>query len=220
MMYIGRFNCSFKICLSLTIIFILIFFRDYEFTFLYFFLYTFISIFIAASPSTSTSSKSSILYKNPCILNMKKGVWDKVPNTIVTICQRGEKLLPAQRQTINRIIAEYMINELQRTSRGAAEKIATDICETYPETFKDTIDNQQWGSGIESLRMQIYNCVQYMKHTHTSKNRNKRALSPDSDDVDEEKRRKEAAISRRQGEYGCVAPFDDISNFRKPYLQK
>ncbi|KYQ49820.1 hypothetical protein ALC60_11102 [Trachymyrmex zeteki] len=132
---------------------------------------------------------------------MKEEVWDKVSDTIVTTCQRGEKLLPAQRQTINRIVADYMINVLQRTSRGVAEKIARNICETYPETFKDTIDNQQWGSGIETLSMQIYNCVQYMKHT---KSHNKRALSPDSDDADEEERKKEAAILRRQDEYGCV----------------
>ncbi|XP_070526490.1 uncharacterized protein [Cardiocondyla obscurior] len=132
---------------------------------------------------------------------MKEGVWDKVSDTILSICQREEKLQPAQRQAINRIVADYMFNVLKQTSRGVAEKIAINICETYPETFRDTIDNEQWGSGVESLRMQIYNCVQYIKHT---KNRKRAFIGSDSDDADFEERKKETATSRRQDEYGCV----------------
>jgi len=165
---------------------------------IYFIIYIFY-IFLA-SPSTSTSSRSSNS-KKQYVLNIKEGVWDKVSDTIVTTCQRGEKLLPAQSQAINRVVADYMINKLQQTSRSVSEEIARNICETYPQTFKDILDNQQWGNGVETLRTQIYNCVQYMKHT---KSQNKRALNPDSDHADEEKRRKEAAISRRQDEYGCV----------------
>ncbi|XP_070531448.1 uncharacterized protein [Cardiocondyla obscurior] len=153
---------------------------------------------IKTSPSTSTSSNNS---KNSCVLNLKTGVWDKVPNTILCTCERGEKLLPSQRQTINRVVADYMLNELKQTSRGMAEKIALNICNTYPKSFKDTIDNQQWGSGIESLRMQIYNCVQYMKHTRNKK----RAFSSDSDDAELEERKKQTAISQRRDQYGCIA---------------
>jgi len=43
-----------------------------------------------------------------------------------------------------------------------------------------------------------------LRSIYEPKSQNKRALSPDGDDADEEKRRKEAAISRRQDEYGCV----------------
>ncbi|XP_067209386.1 uncharacterized protein [Linepithema humile] len=172
---------------------------------------------LPASPSTSTSSMSSNSSKKQYVLNMKEGVWDKISDTIITTCQKGEKLLPAQRQAINRVVADYMINVLQQTSRGVSEEIAKNICETYPQTFKDTIDNQQWGSGVETLRMQIYNCVQYMKHT---KSRTKRALSPDSDDTDQEERRKEAAILRRQDEYGCVEYAPRLPSTEDPKSQE
>ncbi|XP_070529822.1 uncharacterized protein [Cardiocondyla obscurior] len=165
-----------------------------------------------ASPSTSTSSTNSV-YKKTCVLNMKEGVWDKVSDTVLSICQRGEKLQPAQRQAINRIVADYMFNVLKQTSR-VAEKIALNICETYPKTFRDTIDNEQWGSGVESLRMQIYNyvlstlkvCLRMfgtpcIKHT---KNRKRALIGSDSDNADFEERKKETATSRRQDEYGCV----------------
>lgn len=128
-------------------------------------------------------------------------IWSKVPNSILEACKKGEKLLPKHRQSLNRVVADYMINEINATSRAVAEEIAHNICKTYPLTFKDIIGNEQWGSGIETLRLQIYNCVQYMKH---SKQQTKRSLSPDSDDADNELKKKEALLLRRQDEYGCV----------------
>ncbi|XP_011698267.1 PREDICTED: uncharacterized protein LOC105456143 [Wasmannia auropunctata] len=151
-----------------------------------------------ASPSTSKSKSNRSQEKY--VLDMKE-IWNKVPSGIFEACKNGEKLLPKHRQSLNRVVADYMINEIKATSRAVAEEIAHNICETYPLTFKDIIGNEQWGSGIETLRLQIYNCVQYMKHT---KQQTKRSLSPDSDDVDNELKKKEALLLRRQDEYGGV----------------
>ena len=138
-------------------------------------------------------------------INLDQYVWKKLSNVIIQALKNGDRLTYPQRKTVIHLVVDYMIDELQDTSRGMANEIAKIMSNTYPHEFLDTVGNERWGSGHDSLRLGIYNTCLYK--VSRQKGRKKRpfiAISNDSDDEDKEKRDKECARIEKQDEYGCV----------------
>ncbi|XP_033220275.1 uncharacterized protein LOC117174928 [Belonocnema kinseyi] len=109
-------------------------------------------------------------------------VWKRVPERLITACQAGEVPDPGDRRTMIQVIVDYMLDELKDCTRGTSERIAKKICAKYPISFMDIIEGQIFGKGMENLRMQIYNRVNFVK---SSKKRRKIRPIDDSDDEDE-----------------------------------
>ncbi|XP_039315486.1 uncharacterized protein LOC105205425 isoform X4 [Solenopsis invicta] len=152
------------------------------------------------SEALSSSNRSSTKVKS---INLEDGVWSKLSERIVAACVRGDKLCFSDRKAVIQKIVEYMIDTLKNTTRSKAHEIATILCNTYPKTFADTIGNDEmWGSGLETVRLEIYNACLYKINSKKRKSFSK-ATNYDSDDAEQEERQQQAT-SRRQDEYGCV----------------
>lgn len=79
-----------------------------------------------------------------------------------------------------------MINDLKDVTRGTSTRIATLICKAHKKTFTTSVDGQVWDAddGIAALRTSVESHIGYKKNLDNyQKKRNKRALSPDSDDA-------------------------------------
>lgn len=73
------------------------------------------------------------------------------------------------------------------------------ITEKYHKTFSDVINNKTVGSGMESLRQQIYNAVNYRK---IDKEMKKRAEIRFSNEIIDDNPAPALSKPRKQDEYG------------------
>ncbi|XP_039313422.1 uncharacterized protein LOC113005109 [Solenopsis invicta] len=118
-----------------------------------------ILVLSVCSEALSSSNRSSTKVKS---VNLEDGVWSKLSEKIVAACLKGDKLCFLNRKAVLQKIVEYMIVTLKNTTRSKAHEIAIILCNIYPKTFADTIGNDEmWGSGLETVRLEIYNACLY-----------------------------------------------------------
>lgn len=137
-------------------------------------------------------------------INLGASVWDKMPKRLIECCEKGQRVYPVDRRSMVAIIASYMVEELKDTSRRTAERIAQFVAENYPKSFEDNIGAEVIGAGMESLRCQLYNAVNYRKNDKFIKR--KRCQTDPNNDSDEENISSdpESRKSRKEDEYECV----------------
>ena len=168
--------------------------------FLFYLIYKYIFVMYFCNFTASNSSMECTTQA----INLDENVWSKLSSEIINICNDGKELNYSQRRVVIQKIVEYMIEVLKDTTRGRATEIAKMVCSTYPKTFVDLIgENETWGTGHDSLLLEIYNACLY----RNSKNKRKRTFpsqEDDSDDEEQQAREKEIARTKTQDEYGCV----------------
>ncbi|XP_043285294.1 uncharacterized protein [Venturia canescens] len=158
---------------------------------------------LEAEPSTSTANERSINESPDAVAlgeSVGSNIWGKFPERLMKACQNEQRAYEVDRRAMVATIADHMIHHLKDYSRSTAERMAKMITEKYPKTFSDVISDKVVGSGIETLRQQIYNAVNYRKFDKEAKKRVEFGLDDkDDDDVSEP-----VQPPRKQDEYGCV----------------
>ncbi|XP_071573700.1 uncharacterized protein [Temnothorax nylanderi] len=155
-----------------------------------------------STPTTSISGghDDQITSSHPVEV-LGSNIWKIFPRRLTECCNNGQRALEVDRRTMVAGIAEYMTQDLKDYSRRTAERIAKIITEKYPKTFSDVINNKTVGSGMESLRQQIYNAVNYRKGIDKeTKRRAEIRLSEETADDPAPALPK----PRKQDEYGCT----------------
>lgn len=160
---------------------------------------------LEGAPSTSKSlppvhyqeNTNSSLYS---IEVLGGNIWKKFPKRLIEFCEKEQRAYEVDRRSLVAGIADYMSQDLKDFSRRTAERIAKIITDKYPKTFGDMINQKFVGSGMESLRQQIYNAVNYRKYDKEMKRRAAIRLSDEA--IDDPL--PENVKSRKQDEYGCV----------------
>lgn len=125
---------------------------------------------------------------------------EKFPTRLLNCCREGKKVFHTDRLAMVATIADYMLYNLKTCSRSVAQKIASEIVAMFPASFEDKIGGQTVGQGMESLRTQIYNSVNYRKDDSLKKRRKAMVLGNESYESQENT----CKISRRRDEYRCV----------------
>ena len=103
-------------------------------------------------------------------LNLDECVFSKISTEVLTLLKDGKKLRYSNWKIVIQKVVEYMIEILKDTSRKRATEIAKILSATYPETFCDVVGDQvSWGTGYESVRLEIYNAVLYKRNSQSKK---------------------------------------------------
>lgn len=114
----------------------------------------------------------------------------------------GKFLNYKQKTSLIHLITEYMTKDLHDHSLGTVKNISDQIVNTYPDSFKISIDALDCRDESATLKQHIYNRINYIKKSTVQ---NKLCLSYDLNDVDEPIEK-----PKIQDEYGCVAYLPNL----------
>ncbi|CAH0562942.1 unnamed protein product [Brassicogethes aeneus] len=101
------------------------------------------------------------------------------------------------KKSLVHVVEQYMVNDVNNVSLGAATEISKQIVDEYPNSFKVKIGGQHLKGTAKSLAYKIYHRLHYNKKEKAERTL---SLSYDVDDLDEP-----SAAPKAQDEYGCVA---------------
>uniref|UniRef100_A0ABD2XN71 Ubiquitin-like domain-containing protein n=1 Tax=Trichogramma kaykai TaxID=54128 RepID=A0ABD2XN71_9HYME len=135
-------------------------------------------------------------------------LWKKVDDRIIGLCKSKKPVVGSDRKDIYNRVADHMITKLKNTSRGKAEEFARQIGGRYSESFCDAVDDSTpedvWDDGVDTLRQQILNAVNYKLMKMKASQKQKSVALLDSDDEEINARKKKDSLLLMQDEYGCV----------------
>ena len=106
------------------------------------------------SMDSSTASTSNIYRGDDWDFNFRIP-WDKFPRGLMTSCVKGQRPEKRHRLEMIRILVDDVHQAVKRPKVKNMESIAFRIVSKYPDTFKDNIDGEAIGSGVESLTTQL-----------------------------------------------------------------
>ena len=134
-------------------------------------------------------------------IDLDQYVWPYMSEELMESLRTGMQPNPRDRRELVDKVAKYMIKILKDGTRSKCGAVAEIICEKYPNSFMDIIDSQIFGKGMETLRCQLYNAVNYRKQGKVSSKRKNGEVDSD----DEEISNKIKEMNRKNGdEYGCI----------------
>lgn len=97
------------------------------------------------------------------------------------------------------VIVEYMMGDLRDFRRGTAQLISQQFYDEHPDTFSIRISGQTLYNGVDTLRQQLYDALNFRK---ASSKRHRLPSSVDLDEIDKEGL--SYSKHNEQDEYGCV----------------
>ena len=103
----------------------------------------------SSAASTSNINRGDDWDFNFCI------PWDKFPRGLMTSCANGKRPEKRHRLEMIRILVDDVHQVVKKPKVKNMERIAFRIVSKYPDTFKDYIDGEVIGSGVESLTTQL-----------------------------------------------------------------
>lgn len=129
--------------------------------------------------------------------------WSRFPATLLTACLNNEIPSSCDRRRMVDDVAKYLIDEKKDDSRNSARWAAIKITPKYPNSFTDKIMNMTVGkNGCESLVIQIYNRIQYVKLLRSGQSTKKD--KENSDDNNSALKKRKRKMNTKIDEYGCV----------------
>uniref|UniRef100_A0A8C5PWW2 Uncharacterized protein n=1 Tax=Leptobrachium leishanense TaxID=445787 RepID=A0A8C5PWW2_9ANUR len=126
--------------------------------------------------------------------------WDKLPEELTQLLERGERPSPRMRREIVRFVVSEMMKKSSCPSKRNSTEVAKKMLAKYPRSLQDVIEGEVIGSGYYSLVKQLQYRIDNVKRCTTPKIR-KRKHGTSASDTDEVPPEQRAAI---QDCYGCV----------------
>uniref|UniRef100_A0A9J7XXC1 Uncharacterized protein n=1 Tax=Cyprinus carpio carpio TaxID=630221 RepID=A0A9J7XXC1_CYPCA len=157
--------------------------------------------FCSFSPQSSQST-SPISSQNPNIDWMDTFLvpWDKLPEELIQIFERGNRPSPRMRREMVRIVVREMIQKNRCPSTKLSNEVAKKMVAKYPKSLQDVIEGEVVGLGYHSLAKQLQYRIENVKRCTTPKIRKRKCCS-DECDTDEISPEQRAAM---QDTYGCI----------------
>ncbi|KAL6456312.1 hypothetical protein MHYP_G00348550 [Metynnis hypsauchen] len=156
---------------------------------------------LSVSPRSSSSAPSSSC-QSPEIdwVDSFMTLWDKFPEELIQLLERGKRPSPQMRREMVRIVVHEMMRKNSCISKRTSTEVAKKMVAKYSKSLQDIIEGEVVGPGYHSLVKQLQYRVENVKRSATPKIR-KRKHRTDESDADEVPPEKRAAI---QDTYGCV----------------
>ncbi|KAF6738297.1 hypothetical protein FQA47_016967, partial [Oryzias melastigma] len=125
--------------------------------------------------------------------------WDKLPEELMQLLERGKRPNPRLRREMIRIVANEMMRKSSRISKSNSTEVAKQMVAKYPSSLQDVIEGDVIGAGYHSLVKQLQNRIENMKRSSTPKIRKRKTfIESDTDEVSSEQR------AEVQDTYGCT----------------
>ncbi|XP_051734366.1 uncharacterized protein LOC127504056 isoform X2 [Ctenopharyngodon idella] len=150
-----------------------------------------------SSQSTSSNNSQS---PNPDWVDTFLIPWEKLPEELMQLLERGKRPSPRLRIEMVRIVVRDMMQKNPCPSKKDSTEVAKKMVAKYPKSLQDVIDGDVIGPGYHSLVKQLQYRIENVKRSTTPKIR-KRKHRTDESDTDEIPPEQRAAM---QDTYGCI----------------
>ncbi|KAG1925822.1 hypothetical protein F2P79_025266 [Pimephales promelas] len=132
------------------------------------------STFESLSRSSQSTSSNHSQSPNPDWVDTFLVPWDKLPEELMQLLERGNRPSPRIRREMVRIVVQEMMRKNPCPSKKSSTEVAKKMVAKYPKSLQDIIEGDVIGPGYHSLVKQLQYRIENAKRSMTPKMRKRR----------------------------------------------